>query len=200
MAAARVPHKTAWFLAMIAYFVVGYLLINWLTLGGARFVDVSIAVDRAIPFAAPFILGYLLVYGSILIVFLAIDDASDWRRTVIGFFLATTVAYAFFLLLPVRMKLRPELAGVPGWAAVLTRAYYAIDLPHNCFPSLHVTYPTLAALLVWRHHSRLRWVLATMALVVAISVVLVKQHYIADVVAGFVNAGLCFWVTTKIVK
>ena len=31
-----------------------------------------------------------------------------------------------------------------------------------------------------------------MAIVVAVSVVMVKQHYIADVVAGFANAGVCY--------
>jgi membrane-associated phospholipid phosphatase len=92
------------------------------------------------------------------------------------------------------METRPEIWQVSGnsISAAVTRFYYYIDAPYNLFPSLHVTYPTLATLVSWRNHKIMRWVFAAMAVVVAVSVVLVKQHYIADVVAGFANGGICF--------
>ena len=183
---------------MIGYFVVGYLTINWLTQERTSFVDASVAADHLIPFVPAFIFGYILVYGSILLIYLTIDDEADWHRVVVSLFAITTLSYLFFVIVPVRMEMRPDLSGHTGFFVAVTRFYYSIDLPHNCFPSLHVAYPTLATLVAWRNHNRMRWVFAMMTAIVAVSVVLVKQHYLSDVAAGFANAGLCFWLTVKL--
>ena len=150
--------KRGWFLFMVGYFGVGYIF------------------------------GYLLVYLSVVTAYLVIDDMENWMRTVRSFLIATTIAYILFLALPVRMEMRPELAANGGISEWATRLYYAVDLPYNCFPSLHVTYPVLATLIVWRTKPVMRWAFLAMSVVVSVSVVLVKQHYIADVVAGAANA------------
>jgi membrane-associated phospholipid phosphatase len=41
-------------------------------------------------------------------------------------------------------------------------------------------------------------VFAAMAIIVATSVILVKQHYLADVAGGFANATLCYWMAVKV--
>ena len=193
-------HRFNWFLFMIGYFSFGYLTINWISSRRASFFDVSFPWENDIPFIPVFIFGYILVYLSVLLVYLVIRDTGDWRRVVIAFLISTSLSYAIFLLFPVKMTMRPDLTGLSGVSALVTRYYYIIDLPYNCFPSLHVTYPTLATLVAWRSHAVWRWIFAAMAFVVAVSVVLVKQHYVADVVAGFLNAGLCFWITVRLEK
>ena len=186
--------KLNWFLFMIGYFTAGYLAINWFSQARFNFFDVSMGFESRIPFIPVFIFGYLLVYLSVVLIYLIIDDMEDWHRGVIAFLTATTLAYTIFLLFPVKMEARPEIWQVTGssFSDAVTRFYYYIDAPYNLFPSLHVTYPTLATLVAWRNHKIMRWVFAAMALVVAVSVVMVKQHYIADVVAGFANAAVCF--------
>jgi len=186
--------KLNWFLFMIGYFTAGYLAINWFSQTRINFFDVSFGFERSIPFVPEFIFGYLLVYLSVLLIYIIVDNMEDWNRGIIAFLAATTLAYIIFLLFPVRMETRPEIWQVTGSSvsAAVTRFYYYIDAPYNLFPSLHVTYPTLAMLVAWRSHRIMRWVFLAMALIVAVSVVLVKQHYIADVVAGFANAGVCF--------
>jgi len=193
-------HRFNWFLFMIGYFSFGYLTINWISSRRTSFFDVSLAWENGIPFIPVFIFGYILVYMSVLLVYLVIRDMEDWRRVVIAFLLSTSLSYAVFLLFPVKMTMRPDLTGLSGLSAMVTHYYYIIDLPYNCFPSLHVTYPTLATLVAWRGHPIWRWIFAAMAVVVAVSVVLVKQHYVADVLAGFANAGLCFWLTVRLEK
>lgn len=186
--------KLNWFLFMIGYFTAGYLAINWFSQARYNFFDVSFGFESSIPFVPVFIFGYLLVYLSVGLIYVIVDDMEDWHRGVIAFLTATTLAYVIFLAFPVKMEARPEIWQVTGSSvsAAVTRFYYYIDAPYNLFPSLHVTYPTLATLVAWRNHTRMRWVFMAMAIVVAVSVVLVKQHYIADVVAGFANAGVCF--------
>lgn len=186
--------KLNWFLFMVGYFTAGYLAINWFSQARTHFFDVSFAFEDAIPFIPEFIFGYLLVYLSVLMIYLIVDDMEDWRRGITAFIAATTLAYIFFLAFPVKMETRPEIWQVAGnsLSAAVTRFYYYIDAPYNLFPSLHVTYPTLAFLVAWRNHRTMRWVFLAMAIAVAVSVVMVKQHYVADVVAGFANAGACF--------
>lgn len=189
--------KQNWFLFLVGYFSCGYLAINWFSQTRSTFHDLSISLDYKIPFVPIFIFGYVLVYFSVLLLYLVLREWEDWKRAIISFLLATTVAYIVFLLYPVRMNLRPDLTGLTGIAMEVSRFYYFIDLPYNCFPSLHVTYPTLATLLTWRNHRYVRWVFLAMALIVAVSVVLVKQHYISDVIAGFANAFLCFGIAVR---
>jgi membrane-associated phospholipid phosphatase len=195
MTKAEKREKLNWFLFMIGYFTAGYLAINWFSQVRTHFFNVGFDFENQIPFIPVFIFGYLLVYLSVILFYVVIDDIKDWHCGVIAFIASTTLAYIVFLVFPVRMDLRPEMSEIAGSSLSLavTRFYYYIDAPYNLFPSLHVTYPTLAALVAWRHHSKMRLAFAAMAVLVAISVILVKQHYIADVVAGFANAGVCFF-------
>lgn len=190
--------KRSWFFFLIGYFAAGYLLINWISSNRGAFFDVSTNLDFLIPFSAPFIFGYILVYLSILLTYLITDDIGDWRRASVSFFTATTLAYIIFLVFPVRMEMRHDLTSSTGISFVVTRYYYLIDMPYNCFPSLHVTYPALATLVAWRNHKFMRWIFVAMTIIVAVSVVFVKQHYIADVAAGFLNGVLCFWLAVKL--
>lgn len=182
-----------WFLFMIGYFAAGYLLVNWISARRNFFFDVSIWLDRAIPFIPIFIFGYILVYLSIVLAYLVLKDSEDWRRIVVSFLFSTTLAYIIFLAFPVHMDMRPNLISETNLSANITRLYYLIDLPYNCFPSLHVTYPMLATLVAWRKHNVMRYVFAVMTMIVAVSVVMVKQHYLADVIGGLANAILGFW-------
>ncbi len=185
------------FLFVLGYFIVGYMIINWVSSSRTFFIDVSIPADYALPFVPAFIYGYILVYLSIAFIYFTIDDIESWGRVIISCGLVTSVAYLIFLIVPVHMDMRPELVHSSGINAFVTRLYYFIDLPYNCFPSLHVTYPALGMLLTWRDHRRMRWIFFAMTVIVAVSVLLVKQHYIADVLAGFLNAFICFWITNR---
>jgi len=193
--------KKNWALLMIGYFSAGYFTLNWVASQyQGTYTDVALALDHAIPFIPIFILGYILVFGSILLALIIIKHPGAWYKMIIGFFISSTLCYLFFLILPVQMTMRPDLAHLSdsGIFALITQFYYIIDLPYNCFPSLHVNYPVLITLTLWHYHPRLRWVFLSMAIIVALSVLLVKQHYIADAVAGTCTAILAFIMATRI--
>ncbi len=185
------------FLFMISFFAIGYVATNQLAATRTVFLDLATDLDRSIPFMPASIFGYLFVYVSVLVGYAIIDDIRQWRLAAVTFLFSTSIAYVFFLLVPVRMALRPDVGELGGLSEAVTRLYFAVDLPYNCFPSLHVTYPAFLALIVWPTHIRARWLMAAMALVVAGSVLLVKQHYVADVAGGLANATICWWLATK---
>ncbi len=112
-----------------------------------------------------------------------------------GFFLGTTIHYLFFIFYPVKMVWRPEITNPSNVFEWLAKFIFSLDNTYNCFPSLHVAYPTLATFLSWRFVPRMRYLFFLMTVITALSVVLVKQHYLLDAVAGVMVAilvGLLF--------
>ena len=89
-----------------------------------------------------------------------------------------------YLLLPADLGFeRP--ARVPGDEAVYQRLY-ALEMPHNLLPSLHIACSTLliAALL---NDSASRWIrlgLLLWGVVICAAVLLVHQHHVLDVISG----------------
>ncbi len=193
---AEKKEKRNWFFFILGYFAGGYLLINWINQFRTHYYDVSFSFEKSIPFIPAMIFGYILVYFSVLLLYFLIDDIADFRRAVVAYLLLTTVHYIFFLVLPVRYELRPDLAAVTGFGVGVTRLYYFIDMPYNCFPSLHVAYPALAALISWRHHRYSSGIFIVMTVIIAASVIFVKQHYILDVVAGALTSIILFKTVT----
>ena len=95
------------------------------------------------------------------------------------------------------MTLRPDLSASSGVMNFLSHLYFLIDQPTNCFPSLHVAYPTAATWAIWKSAPRWRLPFIVMTLIVAVSVVLVKQHYILDAVVGCLSALLICFLTSN---
>jgi membrane-associated phospholipid phosphatase len=63
-----------------------------------------------------------------------------------------------------------------------------IDPPGNVFPSLHVAHTTMLALILREDRRRLGTVALVMATLLALSTLTTKQHFLADVISGYVLA------------
>jgi membrane-associated phospholipid phosphatase len=135
--------------------------------------------------AAPFVPWMAYVYASVnglLLLPLFVLDRKGIGRLGRAFAAATLVAAGFHLAVPADLGWERHAADEQR----LLAAIYAVDRPHNLFPSLHVAYSTLAALAVWRS-GRAAWVRAGAAVwlaALAASVVLVRQHHLMDVAGG----------------
>lgn len=100
---------------------------------------------------------------------------------------ATLVAGAMFLLLPTE----PGFARLPAGTtdAGLFQLLYAVDYPHNLFPSLHVAYSVLTAGAIYPHcPAWFRAVLLGWIGLICVTVVLIHQHHIPDVLGGLLLA------------
>ncbi|OGQ05994.1 MAG: hypothetical protein A2W61_07815 [Deltaproteobacteria bacterium RIFCSPLOWO2_01_44_7] len=173
-------------LLLIAYFIFGYLPIaSWNESRGFYHI-LGFSWEEKIPFITPFILGYSLVYGSVFFIYWVIPNWVVFKKMAWGFFWVTTIHYVFFVLYPVKMVWRPEIVEAKDLFEWIAKFIFSLDNTYNCFPSLHVAYPTLATTLAWKFVPKMRYWFAAMALITAISVVLVKQHYIVDAIGGMV--------------
>ena len=90
--------------------------------------------------------------------------------------------------------------GTGGFLNTLVKLNYSADLPYNCFPSLHVAYAFIGALVLWNYKRTWAYTYLACAIIVAISVVLVKQHYILDVVGGFITPFIAYYLACKVTK
>lgn len=182
--------KTLFFFEVMAYYLGGYFLINLLTARRDLVFHIALPFEKDLPFLPALIFAYLLIFGFLAFTYIFVDDLSFFKKIVRAFLLCITIHFAIFLLFPVEYALRPDVDPNQGWAYQIVHFFYWLDLPYNCFPSMHISNAFLVAFALQRYRPGLGWIFFPLAALVAISVVLVKQHYIADVVAGFFVAWL----------
>jgi membrane-associated phospholipid phosphatase len=185
------------FALLVAYFIVGYLGINSINMHRAYYFSVSLPFEASIPFIPFFITGYTSVYLAIIFLYFVLRDFDIFKKGMLFFFLLSTVHFVLFILIPVKMN-RPDMSGATSVMGMLTHYYYMIDNPVNCFPSLHVAYPLGGTILLWNYRRNWAYLLAFLTLFIAVSVLLVKQHYFLDVVFAFATTFACWWITNLI--
>jgi membrane-associated phospholipid phosphatase len=164
-----------------------YLVIAGKAGAGAVYAPV-LPLDRLLPLVPAWALVYGALYGFlILLPILVIQQQELIRRTVWAYLAIWCSAYIVFLLYPT-IAPRPEVVPEEGFAAWGLRILYDADPPYNCFPSLHVAHSFVSALASARVHRRLGQVAVVAAALVALSTLLTKQHYVADLAGGIALA------------
>ncbi len=147
-------------------------------------------IDDAIPVVAPFVVPYVtlrpLIYVSAL-VFLFFR-ARIYRSAALAMITTFLVSYAFYLFVQSFID-RPEITGTDLFSAMI-RDVYASDQPYNDFPSLHASLSTIFAVHWWQVDRRVGAVVGIWAALIVLSTVFVKQHYVADMVAGVALGGI----------
>lgn len=152
----------------------------------------ALALDRALPLqpAWSIVYGALYLFLIVLPVFV-VREPEHIRRTVLTYLSVWTVAYICFLIYPT-VAPRPETITGDGFGAWGLRILYDADPPYNCFPSLHVAHSFVSALTCHVVHRRVGVFAIACASLVAISTLFTKQHYVLDVVAGVLLAGVAY--------
>lgn len=95
------------------------------------------------------------------------------------------------------MALRPVMPEDGPIINALVRLYYWVDMPYNCFPSLHVAYTLIGVFLLWSYKRLWSYIYLIATIIVGLSVVLVRQHYIMDVVGGVGTTTLVYLVVSR---
>jgi membrane-associated phospholipid phosphatase len=166
-------------LATYATFAVTYSAVNAVSVGRPAHA-LWLPGERAVPFVPEFEFLYVLAYFAPLVAVFRLPDARAFARLLAAVGITLAVAYATYLVFPVYLA-RPPLA-VHSLATFLLWLEYH-DPSYNHFPSLHVA---TAWLFYFACRPALRWSRLLVALLVGISVstLLVKQHYLVDVLYG----------------
>jgi membrane-associated phospholipid phosphatase len=182
-------------LAVAVYFADQiYYLLNH----GPALLHLQTPLDNALPVVPIFVIPYVslnpYVYFT-LIVFLLLRTR-NFQSTSVAMLGAWLASYIFYFFLQSEM-IRPVLTGTDVFTQMI-RAVYAGDNPYNCFPSLHTSISTIMAIHWYRFDRRLGIVAAAWTALIVASTVLVKQHYLADVLGGLVVAFAAAWAAGKL--
>ena len=144
----------------------------------------DVGLDRELPFSPAWVYVYVTFYLFAFSPLLYTRRAPWFRRIFLAMGGTMVVTYATFLVFPTREVLRPSLDGATGFTMWFLRTVYGADGGYNCFPSMHVGLSHLAAWTlrdVDRKVAPWAWALA---ILISVSTLLLKEHYLADVVAG----------------
>jgi membrane-associated phospholipid phosphatase len=159
----------------------------------ARAHSLAVGLDAWIPFSPSWMFVYVAIYPMLLLPCLVVREIAFLRRVGCAYLFVLGIGFLTFLAFPVTTAtFRPSIpslsmATFSEWGAALN---YAFDPPLNCFPSLHVATCTLAARVMRKVDTRLYVASAVVAALIAVSTMMVKQHYAADVAGGAVLAFL----------
>jgi len=161
---------------------------------GRRLHAPEIALDRLVPLQP----AWALVYGAlylflILLPLLVVRQPDQVLRTLLAYLTVWLTAYAFFFLYPT-MAPRPAAVAGSGFVVWSLRFLYGADPPFNCFPSLHVAHSFVSAMTCHLVNRGLGIAAVAGAALVAIGTLFTKQHYVLDVLAGALLAGMAYLV------
>lgn len=149
----------------------------------------ELALDRAVPVQP----AWAVIYGShlmfVLFPALLLREEEHIRRTLWAIVMVWAVAVAFFLVSPTVIH-RPALNEAEGFFVWSLGVVYGADRPYNCFPSLHVAHAFVSAFACHSVHRGVGLGCVAWAALIGVSTVFTKQHYVADVLAGILLAGL----------
>lgn len=161
--------------------------------------DLRTPLDAALPVVPPFVIPYVsldpLVYLT-LVVFL-LFRTRIFQSAGLSMLAAFLVSYLFYLFFQTEV-MRPTLTGTDLFTRMI-RDVYAGDNPFNDFPSLHTSVSTILALHWLRFDRRAGIVACIWAALIVASTVLIKQHYVADVVSGLALAFGASWLFMKLI-
>lgn len=160
------------------------------------------ALDAAIPLVPGAMWLYAWVYTAMFYPAFVIRCPYLFRRAVLSYAVVVVVSLVAWVAYPVTSLTLPgrppmeaiEPASFPLWGLKLN---YTLDPPFNCFPSLHMSIATAAALAAAR--ARRLWGLLAVPPVVgiAVAIVAVKQHWILDGLAGVLLGAVAYAVAVR---
>lgn len=181
-------HKWAWGLGAAALQTAIYFFI-----GNAHFARstelLRTRLDDAIPFLPATAWFYLPIYAGIFIIAMAcFRTRVHFDRALAGVGVIMLAGLAGHRLVAAEYP-RPILHPPFGSVSHTFMAWVqTIDPPGNVFPSLHVAHTSSLALFLHHENPPLGRVVIVLALLLAVSTLTTKQHFLADVVAGFALA------------
>lgn len=180
-------------MAVLVLLVPFYIVIGTFVTPGRTLHVPELTLDRTVPLQPI----WSLVYGShfllVVLPFLIVRQEEQIRRTVLAYLMVWIIAYVCFLVYPT-IAPRPVTVVGEGFFAWLVRLIYLSDPPYNCFPSLHVAHSFVSALTCYRVHRGVGIAIGLWVLLIAVSTMYIKQHYILDVVVGILLAYVAYLV------
>ena len=156
-------------------------------------------IDNHVPYMPVFALAYLCYTLILFLPFLFVfTNKKQLFAVSTAFFSVATICNICYISFQT-MMIRPEI--IPsGFFDRLVMFIYSIDKPVNLVPSEHVAFPVLTTLCLCHIKKKSWYILLPITILIILSTLFIKQHYILDVLAGIVVAGIGYLIFKKIMN
>ncbi|MFA6032468.1 MAG: phosphatase PAP2 family protein [Myxococcota bacterium] len=146
--------------------------------------DVSIYLDYLIPLVPWWSWFYEALF--VMPVCMAPIRELPWmRRAAMAVVTCCVVSWVFFVVMPVStVGFRPESVPITDASTMFLNFIYFTDANGTCFPSLHVAIAMVFGLIGMHQWKGWGHALFVLSILISLSTIFTKQHYIMDVVAG----------------
>jgi membrane-associated phospholipid phosphatase len=141
-----------------------------------------------------------LYYPMIVLAALSTPDWAAYCHMIGCFLLLLAVQITFFLLWPVAIPAWWRMnTGISAARALHPRSMRMLDMVwsydklRNSLPSMHVSVATMVDLTIWQNWPVAGYIGGLFPVLIAISALKTKQHYVVDVVPGAVLGALVFF-------
>lgn len=167
-----------------------YFFVNRLRVEPNRRIDLGIELDRKIPYLPLFALAYFSTYIFVLQPFFILSDARQFHWMLTSFVSISVLSSLIHAAVPSKIERveRVTVGGLSGWGLAL---FQKTCKPYGNFPSMHVglSVPVVAANFM-TGGPVIGGVMLAWAVLIAVSTLFTKQHYILDVLAGIAGGAV----------
>lgn len=160
-----------------------YLLINYLPLRDPLILSQTV-IDQLIPFIPWTIWPYLLLLLTDLVFPLLIVERRLFRFTMRAYAFTALISFAVWALFPTTL---PRSSIIPHGDSISEIAYrllISVDPPNNCFPSGHISIPTVLFWALGKQWPTYKIHLWLCFALLSVTILTTKQHYFVDLVGG----------------
>jgi membrane-associated phospholipid phosphatase len=155
---------------------------------GPAVINLHTALDSAIPVVPIFVIPYdsLQPYIYATLILFLLFRSKYFQSACLAMITVWFISYGFYYFLQSEV-IRPVLTGTDTFSKMVMNVY-AGDNAFNDFPSLHTSLSTILAIHWVKVNKPLGIVLSIWTALIVTSTLLVKQHYIADLIFGLALA------------
>jgi membrane-associated phospholipid phosphatase len=184
-------HKYGYLAVILFLTVLGYAFTQKQT---SNLHNLETNIDTKIPFESIFVIFYIAYYPFVtIILFLYWNDEKNFKAMSSSIILIAAVSLVIYQLFQTKTD-RPSLHPTTMCDS-LVYYLYSLDDPVNGFPSLHVSLTTISTIFVYEQSKHLFKFVLPIAILIIISTLFIKQHYVIDVMGGIFLAFAAFRCT-----
>jgi hypothetical protein len=171
-----------------------YFFLNLTTTGAY---DITIFLDKFIPFnewfIIPYVFWYLYTFGTLLV--LAYFDSKTYFKLLFSILVGMLICFVVYYLFPTTVP-RTEVIVPDNILKKAVLIIYQNDRPYNCFPSIHMLDTLLITMFLFKYNKSLIIKISSAFICVAIymSTFSIRQHSILDAVASTILGVILFFV------
>lgn len=161
--------------------------------------DLTTSLDEKIPLLPVFSIIYLgcYIFWALNYLLVGRTGKKHFYQFVSCIFISYTLCGLIFIIFPTMIE-RPDIK-VTSLSTALLNYVYVSDTPVNLFPSMHclISWLCFIGIRNKKEIPRLYQIISLIiAILVCISTVTLKQHFVVDIIAGILIAELIYFIST----